>query len=275
MKILKRFIQLTIISYALILTGAYFFQEHLLFFPNKENEPTHISTLHYAKELFLDTNDHEKINALLFENKSYPTLTIYFHGNTGSIAHWKILSESFLNNFSTNLLLIDYRGFGKSSGKFSESGFYLDAQAAYSYARSIGYSDNQIVVYGRSLGTGIAVDLASKVPARALILETPYTSVLNRSKELYPYLLPTLTLRYPFDSEHKINLVKMPIFIFHGTDDKVIPFQHGKELYSKIPGNKTFIQLVGGQHSGLEKYKEYQETLKNFYQSLNSTITLL
>lgn len=274
MKIIKKLLGTIILSYALILISAYFFQESLLFFPKQWSERPEIKKNKYLTEVSIETRDQQKIHGLLYEDKNFPTITVYFHGNAGSLNYWQNIYETF-QNFGTNLLVIDYRGYGKSTGKFSEEGFYLDAQAAYDYAQAIGYSENQIVIYGRSLGTGIAVELASKNNARALVLETPYTSVLNRSKELYPYLLPDLLLRYPFNSERKIESVKMPIYIFHGTEDEIIPFNHGKSLYEKIPGNKTFVQIVGGRHNDLENYKEYQDTLKSFYNSLNSTITLL
>jgi pimeloyl-ACP methyl ester carboxylesterase len=170
------------------------------------------------------------------------------HGNAGNLSEFdRPLHYAGLARLGLSLLAFDYRGYGESEGIPSEQGLYRDAQAAYRFLREqLGVPPNQILIFGHSLGSAVAVDLASRVPSAGLILEGAMTSVLQRGQELYPFI-PVRWLaasRYP--SIEKIRQVTAPKLFLHATGDEVIPFSHGRRLFEAAPPPKTFVQLRGG-----------------------------
>jgi fermentation-respiration switch protein FrsA (DUF1100 family) len=170
------------------------------------------------------------------------------HGNAGNLSEFdRPVHYAGLRRLGLSLLAFDYRGYGESGGVPSESGLYRDAQAAYRYLReSRGVPAEKIMVFGHSLGSAVAVDLASRVPVGGLILEGALTSVIQRGQELYPFIPVRWIAGSRFSSIEKIGAVAAPKLFLHATGDEVIPVSHGRRLYDAAPPPKTFVELQGG-----------------------------
>jgi len=175
---------------------------------------------------------------------------LYFHGNAGNLS-WRGNSIGILREqLGESVLIIDYPGYGKSSGRPSEAGCYAAADAAYDWLTTTqGIAGEQILLYGASLGGGVAVDLASRKPHRALILIKTFTSAPDVGQSTLPYLPIRWVMRNRFDSLSKIERCKQPIFIAHGDADRLVPFSLGERLYQAAPGQKKFFLLPGADHN--------------------------
>jgi hypothetical protein len=183
------------------------------------------------------------------DDTSRPWLLI-FHGNAGNISsdgrpeHYQRLRALGLN-----LVTFDYRGYGESEGTPTEAGVYLDADAAYAFLRdSLRVPAERIVIFGHSLGSAVAVHLASRVPARGLILEGAFSSGPDIARRIYWFLPVRLVMRSRFDSEAKIPRVRGPKLFLHARQDEVIPFELGRRLYERTPEPKSFVALGGGHN---------------------------
>ncbi|MDB5106432.1 MAG: alpha/beta hydrolase [Fibrobacteres bacterium] len=216
-----------------------------------------------GEEVNLRTGDGVTLSAIRYRKFNSPRVILYFHGNAGSLASWRFVMDD-LEYLRTDMILVDYRGYGKSGGKISEKGLYLDAEAVYAYARSLGYADGDIIVYGRSIGTGIAVDVARGKPLAGLILESPYASLCGMIYREYWFMLPFLYLDYSLNSCAKMPEIKAPVLILHGTQDGTIPFKYGKALYECHDGPKTLVAIEGGGHNDLDRFPEKRRALEAF-----------
>jgi uncharacterized protein len=150
-------------------------------------------------------------------------------------------------------LAIDYRGFGGSGGRPTEQGLYTDALTAYDFLLTRGVAPEQIVIHGHSLGSGVATFLATRRPARALILEAPFTAAVDVAAERYPYLPVNLLMRSKFISRERMKDIYMPVLIVHGDHDSVIPFAHGERLFALANRPKNFVRMIGSDHSTLTR----------------------
>ena len=176
------------------------------------------------------------------------------HGNAGNLSEFdRPLHYAGLRELGLTLLAFDYRGYGESEGLPSEGGLYQDAEAAYRYLRETrGVPADRIILFGHSLGSAVAVDLASRVPAAGLILEGALTSVIQRGQELYPYIPVRWIGRSRFSSIEKISSVTVPKLFLHARADDVIPLSHGRMLFEAAPPPKTFVELRGGHGDAFE-----------------------
>jgi uncharacterized protein len=175
---------------------------------------------------------------------------IYFHGNAGNLS-WRGNSIFILAGaLGQSVLIIDYPGYGKSSGRPSEAGCYAAADAAYEWVtKTQRIEAENILLYGGSLGGGVAVDLASRQPHRALILVKTFTSLPDVGASKMPYFPVRLLMRNQFNSLSKLSRCKQPIFIAHGDADTLVPYSQGKRLYEAAPGPKEFLTLPGADHN--------------------------
>lgn len=247
--------------YALISAGVYLYQDKLVFHPEKLPIDYKFEFRHDFEEINLQTKDNVTINALWFKqpNKSKGVI-LYFHGNAGSLVNWGDVSNDLMR-YGYDIFMIDYRTYGKSTGTPSESHLYADAMMAYKYVRKF-YSNNEVIVYGRSLGTGIALNLCKKVKPRQLILETPYLSMRAMADKTIPWLPVSLILKYPIRSDRFIKRVKCPIDMIHGTEDELIPYEQAVKL-AKLNKRTRLHIIVGGKHSDLNQFDEFQPILNN------------
>jgi len=266
---MKRIFPITMLCFLIIiLTGMgyfYFIQEDVLF-QNATLDQDHVFSYDEPfEELFLETEKGARINALYFKTFRPKGVVLYFHGRGGNLAdRWGKFSREFTKR-GYDFFIMDYRGFGKSTGKLSEQALCDDASKCYEYLMDI-YPENQIVVYGRSLGTGIATYVASNKNPKMLVLESPYFSILDltpRQKPYLPRLLIPLLLKYHFRTDQWIVKVHSPIHIFHGTKDELIPYDSStrllKLLKNKIDAN--LIPIEDGKHNHLQHHPKYQSEL--------------
>jgi fermentation-respiration switch protein FrsA (DUF1100 family) len=239
-------------------TSLYFLQEKLLFFPTVLEQDFKYEFSHPFEELFLKTEEAAVINALHFKAENPKGVILYFHGNAGDLSRWGKITEYFVAK-DYDVLVIDYRTYGKSTGKLSEDAFYKDAQFCYEYLKER-YKESEITIYGRSLGTGIATYLGSKNKPKQLILETPYYSIVDVAKLRFPILPVNQLLKYRFPSNEFIVDVACPISMFHGTEDGIVPIASGKKLFELTSKeNATFTTIEGGSHNNLIEFEAYRK----------------
>lgn len=240
-------------------SALYFFQEKLLFLPTTLAQDYSFQFNSPFEELFLNPEDSVVINALHFKSKNSKGVILYFHGNAGDLSRWGQVAENFVPK-NYDVFIMDYRKYGKSKGKLSEEAFYKDAQYCYDYLLNH-YSEHQITLYGRSLGTGIASYLASVNQPKQLILETPYYSILDVAQSRFPIFPLTRLLKYNFPTYLYLPKTKCTITILHGTKDRVVPYKSSKKLKDLKLKNLDFITIQGGYHGNLIEFDDYHKTI--------------
>lgn len=265
MDLLKTSAFFIVILYFLIVLIFYALQVNLIFYPGKLSLDFPFKLGNNGEEIFLKTADEERINALFFRG-SRPDVILYFHGNAGDLSGWQFVAEDF-TSLGFNFMIIDYRGYGKSSGIISEQGLYHDAETSFNYLIQKGFSPENILVYGRSVGSGVAVDVASKQPCKGLILEAPYTSLSKLANEKFPLFFPSVYIKFKFDNIRKINKVKCPVVFLHGAKDSLIPVSHTEKLFEKFTGKKKKSIIAQGSHNDLNDFSEYEQFLKEVLSS--------
>jgi pimeloyl-ACP methyl ester carboxylesterase len=196
-----------------------------------------------------------------------PLVTLFLHGNAGDITNRTRRIQEIVAAGSS-VLMLDYRGYGKSSGRPSEQGLYRDSEAGYIYLLGKGYRPEQMILHGESLGTAVAIDLASRRPCAALILEAPFTSASEVAGTVVPFLGPLLVRS--FNSLPKIRWIRVPKLFMQGDRDEVIPLRLGQELFAAAQGTKTFWIVPGAGHNDILETAgaEYRHRLRAFYESL-------
>ncbi|MBC29912.1 MAG: alpha/beta hydrolase [Muricauda sp.] len=253
---LRKFVGWLLAFFVLSLAMLTLFQERLIFLPTKLPKDFQYVFDEDFEEIFLTADDGARLNALHFKADVSKGLILYFHGNAGDLSRWGEIASYFVDK-GYDVLVMDYRTYGKSTGKLSEEALYQDAELFYEYALGH-YQESDIVLYGRSLGTGLATYLASRNRPKKLILETPFYSLVEVAKEKFPYLPVGSLLRYEFPSYQYVQSLKSPVYIFHGTDDGVVPFASGKKLFNAVPSEeKTFFKIEGGDHNNLIAFSDY------------------
>ncbi|WP_223815950.1 alpha/beta hydrolase [Adhaeribacter rhizoryzae] len=244
----------------LILMGVVFWvQDRLIFFPEKVPVAYRYPFQQPFKEIYLNTPDGNQIHALHFKAKQPKGVMLYFHGNAGSLRSWGYLAEELLV-YGYDVFMPDYRSFGKSTGKLSPDNLYQDAQLTYDYLRQ-SFSEEQIIIFGRSIGTGVATKLASDNKPKQLLLETPFYNFADVAKTHYPYLPVSALLKYTFRSDKWIKKVSCQVYIFHGTADEVVPFSSGKKLAQLLNNSNNLVVIKGGGHNNLSSFPVYREAL--------------
>jgi pimeloyl-ACP methyl ester carboxylesterase len=247
---------------ALIFAGIllYMFQERLIFLPTKLPESHTYSFEHSFEEFTLETPDLARLNALHFKVTDPKGVILYFHGNAGDLSRWGEVVSIFPDH-GYDVIVMDYRTYGKSTGKLSKQALLEDAARFYEHTLTI-CPEEDIILYGRSLGSGIASYLASQYNPRQLILETPYYSLEAIAKKRFPILPISKLLRYNLQSFEYLQEVNTPISIFHGDEDKVIPISSGRKLFDAIPSaSKWFYVIPGGRHNDLDTFAEFHEAV--------------
>jgi hypothetical protein len=253
-------IKVALVLFFLIQIVVFFFQERLIFFPETLSPGFPFRFELPFQEVSIPVPG-ATINALRFHAKNPKGIIVYFHGNAGSLQEWGAVGES-LARLGYDALVCDYRGFGKSTGKIdSESQLMGDARIVLESARRE-FSDDRIVLFGRSLGSGIATQLATEMNPKLLILESPYLSVQSRARAMFPFVLPFI-LRYPLRSDLFAPRVKAPVLLIHGTEDEIIPFASGMALSRTFASSIQIVEIPGGHHNDLSAYARYRDTLSH------------
>lgn len=250
---------------ALLITALYIFQEKLIFLPSDLPTDYAYSFESPFEEIFLNAEDGARLNAVYFEVENPKGVLLYFHGNAGNLARWGEITN-FFKQFDYNILVMDYRTYGKSTGTLSEKALFDDAQLFYAYLKK-SWPENQIVVYGRSLGTSIATYIASENTPKKLILESPFYNMSELANSRYPFLPTKYLLKYNFNTNDFMEHVRCPVMILHGSNDDIVPFESGQKLSKLLPpGQLEFILIPEGSHNNLVTFSEYQLAIQHFLQ---------
>lgn len=238
----------------------YALQEKLIFYPTPLSENYQFE-FDGAEELSI-RHGSDQISALLFRGKDTSTdLIIYFHGNAEALNSWGYTGADLAQKTGLDVLIVDYPGYGKSTGKISsEKQLHQFAEVVYEEAAK--QARGQIILYGRSLGSGLATRLASVKETKALILETPFLSGIAQGKSSFP-LIPTFLIRYDFRNDQSIQKINAPILIIHGTNDVIVPYEQAQALTQLAP-QAQLVTVEGGSHNDLPTSKVYWDALLNF-----------
>ena len=259
-----------IFFYILLLIVVFFFQRNLLYHPSVDNylndqaviEPTEIEKVKITTEDKIDligwfyNKDIEKFKTILF-----------FHGNAGSLEN-RTYKLNHFKDLNVNFLIIAWRGFSGNKGKPNEMGLYEDAESAVKWLNVKGIKEKNIILYGESLGTGVAIEVAQYKNFAGIILESPFTSMVNMGKKYYPFFPVRFLLKDKFESYRKIKKVSVPVLVLHGKKDKIVPFAMGKKMYEMANEPKFFYFQEYGDHM-INYDTELLMALEKFIQSLN------
>jgi fermentation-respiration switch protein FrsA (DUF1100 family) len=266
MAALKSILLIGLAGYLGIVAIMYLAQRALMYFPYSVRLAPADADFPQASEVELKAADGVRILAWTVPPQPGKPVILYLHGNGGSLAH-RVPRFRKLIDDGTGLVALSYRGYGGSEGKPSEVGLIADARAAHDFARSR-YPDAGIVLWGESLGSGVAVALAAETDVAAIVLEAPFTSAADVAFAAYPFLPVSLLMKDQFRSDARIGKVRAPVLIMHGVRDRVVPFRLGERLYAAANEPKAFVRFPDGDHEDLDRYDHLAAARKFLSQHL-------
>jgi uncharacterized protein len=256
-----------IVIYAFVLILLFTFQRNLMYHPLENN--------YFGDKLEVDI---EKIKITTSDNinllgwfhkkdlKKFKTI-VYFHGNAGKLEN-RIHKLNHFKDMNVNFLIIAWRGFSGNEGKPSEKGLYIDGNSTILWLKKLGLTERDIILYGESLGTGIATEIAQNKNFAGLVLETPFISMIDVAKNFYPYIPVALLLRDKYDNQNKIKNIKIPILVMHGEADQIVPFWMGKKIY-QLANQPKYSYFTKYDDHMMEYDKKLILALKTFIKGLN------
>lgn len=271
-KLIKSFVSglITLISFLFVINIFFYLsQPGMIFFPLRNIDSTPGDWGLSFESLRLRLKDNTAISAWYIPHPQAKKTVLFFHGNGGNMSH-RARSVSVFHQLKLNVLIIDYPGYGESDGKPSEQGLYQSADAAWQHLiSSKKFNEENIIIFGRSLGGVVAVDLASRVNADAVILESTFSSARDMANRIFPLLSYFIYLRYSFDSMSKIKNISSPLLLIHSPDDEMIPFALGQKLFAHAGSDKEFLEIKGGHNDGfIKSLSFYIPTLSRFIKNL-------
>ncbi len=250
MKMLGTWAAGIILIYVAICILLFLFQKHLVYFPVKKFD---FSPQQYGlvyEDLFIQTSDGVKINAWFIPADTSRGVVLFCHGNAGNISH-RLESVSIFNRLSLDVLIFDYRGYGRSEGSPDEEGTYQDGQACWEYlVNRKAYKPDQIIIFGRSLGTGIASWIAKENKPGMVILESSYTSLPDLGAKIYPFFPVRLLSRINYPTGKHLQNINCPKLFIHSKGDEIIPFTLGYQNYQLASEPKQFLEIHGSHNDG-------------------------
>lgn len=268
------FVLLVVIAYLCLVLLLRANESRLIYFPGPQRSllpsPAHLGLR--TQRIEISTEDGiTLVGWVMPADDSTGSWLLICHGNAGNLSEFdRPVHYAGLRELGLNLLAFDYRGYGESQGTPSEQGLYRDADAAYRYLRQdLAVPPERIIAFGHSLGSAVAVDLASRVPVGGLIVEGALTSAVERGQELYPYIPVRWIAASRFASIAKISRVTAPKLFLHARGDEVIPIAHGRRLYEAASPPKTFVELEGGHGDAFDvDSAAYFGSIRRFLASL-------
>jgi fermentation-respiration switch protein FrsA (DUF1100 family) len=252
MATLKSILVFVLVCYGALLALMYFAQRALMYFPDRTRTAPAAAGLPQAAEEILGTADGEKIIVWHVPPRGDKPVVLYFHGNGGAL-NLRAGKFNAIVADGTGLLALSYRGYGGSTGKPSEAGLIADADAAYAFAAAR-YPPDRIVLWGESLGSGVAVALAAGHPVGKLVLEAPFTSAVDVAAAVYPFMPVRYLMKDQFRSDQRIGQVKAPVLVLHGARDRIVPIAFGERLYALVRSPKRLVRFPDGGHEDLDQY---------------------
>ncbi len=242
-----------------------YFEKKGIYYPTKEIILTPADTGLKYEDIFFQTEEGLSLNGWFIPSQNPRGTLLFCHGNAGNISYRVEIIQIF-NKLNLNVFIFDYRGYGKSQGRPSEEGLYRDVRAAYNYLLSREDIDKEkIVIYGKSIGANVAINLASKVEAAALIADGGFTSAYDMGRKLFPCLPIKWIIAVRYDAESDIKSVSIPKLIIHSRDDEIIPFKLGRKLFEAAPEPKEFYQMQGTHNEAIFiQREEYSSRIDSF-----------
>ena len=226
-----------------------FIEKKSLYFPFKAIEATPEDIGLAYEDVTIKTGDGIQLTGWFIPSPNPRATILLSHGNGGNISH-RLDKIKILHDLNLDILIYDYRGYGRSTGRPSESGLYTDAQAMYDYLMNEKKIPSQkIIAYGESLGSAVTIDLAGKRDIGAIIIESGFTSIYDMAKSVFLYV-PQFFLSTRFDALEKMKRLTIPKLIMHSPEDKIVPYKQGRKLFEDAPEPKVFVKLKGGHNDG-------------------------
>ena len=256
-----------LLIYFSTLVSVYFFQRSLLYHP-KENNYFGDKLIVNIKKVTINTQDNIKLISWYHKKdiNNYKTI-LFLHGNAGTLEN-RIHKINHFKNININFLIVAWRGFSGNLGIPTEQGLYEDAVSAVRWLKSNGIEEKNIIIYGESLGTAVAVEIAQNKNFAGIILESPFTSMIDAGKAKYPFLPVKYLLKDKYESDKKIKNIKSPILVMHGEVDNLVPFYMGKKIYDLANEPKYFYFSKYDNHM-MEYNEKLLKSLNDFINSLN------
>ena len=256
-----------LVIYISLLVLLFIFQRNLMYHPEENNYSGDKLEVEVEKVKIL-TSDGINLQGWFHKKdlKRFKTI-IYFHGNAGKLEN-RIHKLNHFKDMDVNFLIIAWRGFSGNKGKPSEKGLYIDANSAIKWLKKLGLKEKDIILYGESLGTGVATEIAQSNNYAGLILETPFTSMIEAAKNFYPYIPVSLLLKDKYDNQNKIKNINTPVLVMHGEVDQIVPFWMGKKIY-EIANQPKYSHFTKFDDHMMEYDEKLLYALKTFVKSLN------
>lgn len=250
-----RWMKIIFLLYCIVGTALFFLQKKILFHPKALPKEYQYSFNVPFKEINIDISKTENLNIIQFNSKDsvHKGAVLYFHGNMENINHYARFADIFTKN-GYIVYMVDYPGFGKTTGELTEQKVYGEAMQVYKLANK-SFSSDSLIIYGRSLGTGIASQLATRVNCRRLILETPYSSIPDLFSSFAPIYPSELMSEFKFPVKEYLKEIKVPVTIFHGDKDEIIPYKCALKLKEVLKVGDEFITVPHGKHNNLFQFK--------------------
>ena len=256
-----------LIIYTSFLVLLFIFQRNLMYHPDENNYSGDKLEVE-IKKVKIKTSDG--IDLLGWFHKKdlnrFKTI-IYFHGNAGKLEN-RIHKLNHFKDMDVNFLIIAWRGFSGNDGKPSEEGLYIDGNSAIKWLKNLGLSEEDIILYGESLGTAVATEIAQNNNFAGLVLETPFTSMIEAAKIFYPYIPVRILLRDKYENDKKIKNINIPVLVMHGEADQIVPFWMGKKIH-EIANQPKFSYFTKYDDHMMEFDEKLVFELKTFFKSLN------
>ena len=256
-----------VLIYLTILVITYLFQRNLLYHPTENNYSGDKISVSVEKVKVKTKDELELLSWYHNKNSNNYKTILFLHGNAGSLDN-RIHKINHFENMNVNFLLLSWRGFNGNKGKPTELGLYDDARSAVRWLESIGVEEKNIIIYGESLGTGVAIEIAQNKRFAGIILESPFTSMIAAGKDKYPYLPVRFLLKDKYESDKKIKNIKSPVLVMHGKVDNLVPFHMGKKIYELATEPKYSYFSEYDNHM-MEYNDNLLKALKEFIRSLN------
>ncbi|WP_228407543.1 alpha/beta hydrolase [Chryseobacterium timonianum] len=249
-----------LIAYVLLCIGVYFYQEKIIFYPEKLPENYKFSFDGSFEEITIRTKDEKHLSSVLFKTQNPKGVIFYLHGNGGSIRGWGEVTQLY-SSMNYDTFILDYRGYGKSEDKIkNKDQLSSDIETAYQELLKR-YPENKVIILGYSVGTGLAAKLASAHHAKLLILQAPYYSMKDEMNQKFSFL-PKFLLKYNFETNEYLKTVPSPVVIFHGDKDEVIHYNASLKLKNHFKKGDRLIVLKGQTHNGITDNLDYQNSMK-------------
>jgi len=271
---IARSIIVALLAYAMLVALMWLVQERFIFYPQTGRDIVATPAARGVpyEDVVLRTSDGKQLNAWWIPADKPRGAVLLFHGNAGNISH-RIEYALMFRRLGYSTLLVDYRGYGRSTGTPTEAGTYIDADTAWRWLTTTrGVPERDIVLFGESLGGGVASWLAARHPVRALVLASTFTSAVDLGAELYSFLPVRLVSRVRYETLRRLHDVRAPVLVIHSPDDDVIPFRHGRRLFDAALEPKAMLQIAGGHNDGFVfRREEWVATLAAFLENSEST----